>query len=172
LDHCAAVFRYETPIQQLISTFKFHGGLAEGRVLGHLLAASMAKHYSGCREHCLLLPVPLHSKRLRQRGFNQAALLARITGRILAMPLSLTMVRRNLDTPSQALLDARQRRQNLRGAFEMLENLQQGNPERIIIIDDVMTTLSTVSALAGTLRDAGVKHIDAWALARAYKVPS
>ena len=166
LDHCQALMHYETPARQLITTFKFHRGLAEGRVLGTLLGRKMKDHYAGSNAARLLIPVPLHRRRLRDRGFNQAVELARRVEFLADIPMAATVIDRVLDTPSQRELPARQRIRNLNGAFrvrnpELLQRFQ-----KVIIIDDVMTTLSTIQSLTLTIKAAGVPAVDAWAIAR------
>ncbi len=109
-----------------------------------------------------LVPVPLHRSRLRERGFNQAALLARRWGRAWGIPVRLA-ARRQRDTAHQVGLKAEQRRHNLRDAFRIHGSL----PEHVAIVDDVFTTGTTAGVLAETLRAAGCRQVDVWVLARA-----
>ena len=111
-----------------------------------------------------ILPVPLHSTRLRERGFNQALELARPMAQALALPLLIHHSQRTRATVAQTSLSAKQRRKNIRGAFQVTQPL----PARhIAIVDDVMTTGQTINELAKTLRKAGATHIDVWVCARA-----
>jgi len=109
-----------------------------------------------------LVPVPLHRNRLRERGFNQAALLAHRWGRAWGIPVRLA-ARRQRDTAHQVGLKAEERRQNLRDAFRIHGPL----PAHVAIVDDVFTTGTTASVLAETLRAAGCRQVDVWVLARA-----
>lgn len=112
----------------------------------------------------LILPVPLHKARYRQRGFNQAIEIARIVGRELQTPLDLTSCKRNRDTPHQTRLPAKKRRKNLKNAFSIIKPI---HAQHIAILDDVMTTGSTAHELAYVLKKAGVGRVDVWVCARA-----
>jgi predicted amidophosphoribosyltransferase len=106
----------------------------------------------------------LHPQRLRERGFNQALELARPVARALDVPLAATLARRVLATTEQASLTAQERRRNVADAFRIDRDL---TGQRVAVVDDVMTTGSTVGALAGALRNAGARHIQVWVCARA-----
>jgi ComF family protein len=110
-----------------------------------------------------LVPVPLHVSRLRQRGFNQSIELFLPVARAMGIPLLREVVIRHRATSSQVGLSRSQRRRNLRGAFVVRESL----PEHVAIVDDVVTTGTTVNELARVLRRAGVERIDVWSVARA-----
>lgn len=160
-DAAFSLFRYDYPVDRLLLALKFHRQLPAGRLLGQLLADALT-----ARETPLpaaVIPVPLHPARLRERGFNQAAELARPLGRTLNRPVRTDLVRRIRPTRIQSRLDARERRRNVRGAF----SIQAPPPRHVAILDDVVTTGSTVAELARTLRKAGVERIDVWSLARA-----
>jgi ComF family protein len=160
-DAAWAPFRYGWPLDRLESRFKFGADLAAGRVLSTLWQC----------EPCpvalpqLLLTVPLHAARLRQRGYNQALELARPLARSLRVPLRHDLLQRARATAAQTELDAVGRRRNVRGAFA----LRAGSvpPAHVAILDDVMTTGATVAECARVLRRAGVARVDVWALARA-----
>jgi ComF family protein len=111
-----------------------------------------------------LIPVPLHPNRLRERGFNQALELARPIASQLNIPLAADLCRRVRATPNQTQLAANKRRSNVRRAFEIKT---QKLPGHVAIIDDVITTGSTVEELAYRLNRAGVKQVEVWSLARA-----
>jgi ComF family protein len=112
----------------------------------------------------LVAPVPLHPRRLQERGFNPSALLARRLARSLGIPFSAAMISRVRDTPSQTGLGRKARRLNVRGAFA----LEPGGrvPTRVWIIDDVVTTGSTLSEVARVLRRGGAHHLVAICAAR------
>jgi ComF family protein len=110
-----------------------------------------------------LVPVPLHPGRLAERGYNQALEIARVLGGGLDLPLDSRCCHRVAATPPQAGLDEVARRRNIRGAFAVHSPLPWS---RVAIVDDVVTTGSTVSELARVLRRAGVREIEVWAAAR------
>jgi ComF family protein len=112
----------------------------------------------------LLLPMPLHPQRLQERGFNQAAEIARHLGRRLAIPCDNNACRRIRPTPPQAGLSLRERLRNLRGAFDCSHDL---SGRSVALVDDVMTTGASLNALAGAVKQAGAERVDCWVIARA-----
>jgi len=160
-DRCLAPFRYEGRIRELIARFKFRGDLATGRLLSSLLGNFLAEADFGGVE--ALIPVPLHPSRLHERGYNQALELARPLARRLGVTLLPDACRRARATPPQAGLDQRERRRNLRGAFETAGPI--GVPH-LVVLDDVMTTGTTAGELTKVLKRAGAQRVDVWALAR------
>jgi ComF family protein len=113
----------------------------------------------------IVVPVPLHPRRLAQRGFNPAAIAARDIARATGARLELRLLRRTRDTPSQTGLDRAGRRRNVRGAFETTRAIQG----RVWLVDDVVTTGATLDSCARALRRAGADEIAALALARTPK---
>ena len=114
----------------------------------------------------VLLPVPLHHARLLERGYNQADEIAKIWSRELAIPVDRKTLTRTRATSSQSGLSARQREHNVRRAFAY----QPKNEYRhVAIVDDIVTTGSTVAEITGTLHRAGVDYVEVWALARVYR---
>lgn len=162
-----APFLYRAPLDLLELRFKFSGRLAEGAALAGLFIdqARVLQRTAFADATPLLACVPLHRSRLRQRGYNQALELARPLARALQLPLAHDLLRRTRVTAPQTGLDARQRRRNLRGAFAVSNAAPL--PDHVILIDDVMTTGTTLHECARMLRRAGVERVDAWALARA-----
>lgn len=112
----------------------------------------------------VLVPIPLHRSRLRERGYDQALELARPLARHLGLPLQTQALTRVRDTSAQSRLDARQRRRNLRDAFTWNRDIAM--PAHVVLIDDVMTTGATLHSAARALRRAGAVRIDAWVCAR------
>jgi ComF family protein len=164
-----AAFAWAEPVSGLISGFKYQGHLQHGRVLGSLLAEQLAGCYQPHELPELLVPVPLHPARLRERGFNQSLLLARQLGAALAIPVASDLVARVARTPPQQGLSAQERRRNLRRAFHVSQTLQLQQFHSIALVDDVVTTMSTTRELARVLRRHGRDDlaIHVWALARA-----
>ncbi len=154
-------FLYEPPMDHLIKMLKFQGQLAAATLLGHLLQEALAHRTTPLPE--ALLPVPLHSKRLAERGFNQALEIARIVSKTLSIPVLVNAVQRSRATPPQVSLDAKARRGNVRGAFRLQQSLQA---KHVAIMDDVITTGSTVAEVAQVLKMSGVEEVEIWALAR------
>ena len=161
-DALIAALRYEPPVDRLIQGLKFDHRLESARLLGHLLAEAIVAMPHEPPE--LLLPVPLHAARLRRRGFNQALELARPLAARLGIPIGRNYCRRRRPTEEQTRLPAKGRRANVRGAFEVIRPLQV---RRVVVLDDVVTTGSTVGELTRTLRRAGAERVEVWACARA-----
>ncbi len=162
-DDAFSLFSYQQPIIYLIQQLKFKYRLAHARMLGDLLNVAWAKKQVNQHDVCIL-PVPLYKSRLRQRGFNQSIELARALSKTTGWPMELHRVQRLRETISQTGLDAKERRKNIRGAFKVIESLAQ---KQVLIIDDVVTTGSTVNELSRVLKQAGVEHVTVLSLARA-----
>ncbi|MCB2250358.1 ComF family protein [Pseudomonas chlororaphis] len=164
-----APWRYGFPVDSLVSRFKHNGKWPFGRLLAELLAQSLQHRFAeDLPRPDALLPVPLARQRLRQRGYNQAAMLARWLGETLDIPCDDASLQRIQDTPPQQGLDARARQRNLRQAFA----LAPGAPVRgrhLALVDDVFTTGATTRALAQLLRQAGARRVDVYCLARTPK---
>jgi ComF family protein len=159
-DAAFAPFRYDEPVRHLIQTLKFGARYPGARLLGTLLAERL-KGRADLPE--VIIPVPLHAGRYRERGFNQATEIARTVSLHLEIPLDLKACRRVRATAAQTRLPARERRKNLRKAF----TVRSGLPYRhVTIVDDVITTGTTVNELARALRQAGAERIEVWACAR------
>lgn len=168
VDRCIAPLRYADPVDRLISSFKFHARFCDGRSLALLLAGSARRAYAEEPLPELLLPMPLHRDRWRQRGYNQAMEIARVVGRDLNLPLCATAVsRRRATAPQTSLQTIAARRRNVSGAFIALRPEQIQGVTHVAIVDDVITTMATVNALAACLRQMGIPRVDAWCLARA-----
>jgi ComF family protein len=165
LDGCFALFGYQPPIDQWIHSLKFGRDLAAARLLGELLLAELAAGGLPTVGAPVLLPVPLHTRRLRQRGYNQSLEIARPLIRN-GLRLSGCRCQRNRHTAAQSSLPARHRQRNIRGAFSVRGRLEDPH---ILLIDDVMTTGATLNELARTLKAAGATRVDACVIARAAK---
>ena len=158
-----SLFRYEGDVVSLIHQLKFNEKLRISRLLGEMLADCI--HINNAEIPDTIIPVPLSSKRLRQRGFNQSIEIARPVARRWNIALDTSSVRRARDTQSQTGLDRKQRRKNIRGAFEVKKPL---GVQHVAIIDDVVTTTSTVAELSRVLKRSGVERVDVWSVARAW----
>jgi ComF family protein len=111
----------------------------------------------------MLVAMPLHPARLRQRGFNQSHEIAKALSRRLGIPLAAEACLRTRDTTPQASLPWKERTRNIRGAFACHGNV---SGKRIAVVDDVMTTGASLDELARTLRRAGAARVEAWVVAR------
>ena len=160
-DRCYAPLRYAYPLDHLVSGLKFRSKLAHGNLLSRLVADHLMQQQ--CELPELIIPVPLHASRQRERGFNQALELARPLGKWFGLPIENSHVIRNRATSPQMGLDKQARRKNIRGAFELKRKL---TARHVAIVDDVVTTGNTVNELATLLRRGGVERVDVWAVAR------
>lgn len=157
-----ALYRYEAPIDNLILRLKFHHDLRLARLLGERLATRLLSR--SCERPDLIVPVPLHRARLRERGYNQALELARPVAQRLNIGLDVHGVRRVLPTRAQSDLSLAERRRNVRKAFAVARDY---TGLKIAVLDDVMTSGSTVEALARCLKKAGAEEVSVWVVARA-----
>jgi ComF family protein len=157
-----ALFRYEQPIDKLILRLKFHQELRLARLFGERLAARLCA--PDVARPDLIVPVPLHSSRLRSRGYNQALELARPVARHLNIGLDAHGMRRVLPTRAQSDLSLLERRRNVRKAFRAARDYTGLS---VAIVDDVMTSGSTAEAVARCLMKAGAKEVSVWVIARA-----
>lgn len=160
-----ALFSYDPPVTNLVTGLKFHNRLAYGRVLSELLKEAVeTKWYQNLSLPEAIIPMPLHSRRLRSRGYNQAMELVLPFRKQDKIPVLHKVCVRNRVTKKQSGLNAEQRRHNLKDAFqiELLEPLNH-----VAIVDDVVTTGNTVAALSRALKKAGVDQIDVWCICRA-----
>ena len=115
----------------------------------------------------LVLPVPLHRKKLALRGYNQSAELARVIARQCNLELDVSSCRRHKATVAQQGLDARSRKANVKNAFELSGSGKLAAVKSVAIIDDVVTTTATVWELSVLLKGAGIETIEVWCVARA-----
>ena len=152
-----AALDYAFPADRMVQALKYAHRLSLSRLFVELMAAEP------CPQADLVVPMPLHPARLRLRGFNQAAELARPLAAAWGIPLRLDGIVRDLDTHPQAALPWKARAGNVRGAFRV-----RGSVEglRVVVVDDVMTTGATLDALAGCLLSAGAASVSAVVLAR------
>ena len=162
-DETHSAFAYRGPIEGMVQRFKFGGDLAAGRVLAQLMARRVARE--AWRRPQLMVPVPLHRHRRWQRGFNQSEMICRDLSQALSRLPWAPALRRARSTPAQSELPAERRRGNVRGAFS-LQRLPPG-ARHVALVDDVMTTGSTLDECARVLKRAGVVCVDVWIVARA-----
>ena len=163
LDHVLAALTYNYPWIKPIQQFKFqeHTGWASSFAAlmqsnPQIAACLSAAHW--------VVPMPLSDARLRTRGFNQALLLARA---LCHAKVATNLLARPRDTTAQSTLTRKQRWRNVRGAYQVPETSTVAHSQRIVLIDDVMTTGASLCAAASALRQAGATQVSAVVLARA-----
>lgn len=157
-----SAFAYGSPIDHLIQQFKYANRLDLGRVLGIAMAKQLGPKLKYLPD--LLVPVPLHRSKLRQRGYNQALELAKWLSKQLGVAVDTVSTSRQRKTLAQTGLPYKERRHNIRNAFSMVAEKLAG--KHIALVDDVMTTGSTANELTRILLKSDVKRVDVWVLAR------
>ena len=148
---------YEGVLAEAVNQLKFHGIRRLSDPLGRLMLTLTLPVMDG------IVPVPLHPQRLRERGFNQSLLLARVISKEIPVPLLTNILRKKKGTPPQTGLSAKERRSNLKNSFAVngkIENL------RLFLCDDVMTTGATATECSNELMKAGAQEIIVLTLAR------
>ncbi len=156
-----ALFKYQYPTNNLIKAFKYNNRPE----LANCFADRLTKKLL-CEEGAMpktLLPTPLHSKRQRHRGYNQSLELAHQLGKKLGIDVNSSLCRRIKNTAPQSKLPMKRRKENVKGAFQLIDHKMPGH---IAIIDDVITTGATVDEIAGLLIKAGCQRVDVWSVAR------
>ncbi|MGZ5084740.1 MAG: phosphoribosyltransferase family protein [Usitatibacter sp.] len=159
-DDALAAFEYRFPLDRMVHRFKYGGDLA----LGRWLALRLADRASAGTRPDLLVAPPVAASRLRERGFNQAVVIAAHVGRRLRVGHEPAAFAKTRETAPQPGLNRRERLANLRGSFRCELRLRG---EHVAIVDDVITTGATTHALARLLKDGGASRVSVWALARA-----
>ena len=156
-----AATRYHYPVDKALSELKFNKQLHYARSLSHLLERKVKHHYRSSPYPDAIVAIPLHPKRLKERGFNQSNIIARQLSKALGIPQTSALTRVK-DTPHQIGLSEKQRKSNLNNAFRLEQNL----PQHIALVDDVVTTGSTITEATKLCLKQGVKQVDVWCLAK------
>ena len=159
-----ALFPYEPPVMQLIIALKFQHKLSHSRLFSHLLIEKIiTEWYQNKPLPDLIIPIPLHPQRLRERGFNQALEIARPISKHLGIPLDIHGTQRTKHTAAQSGLTALERQRNITGAFAANRDYTGLS---VVVVDDVMTTGQTAREISRVLRARGASRIDVWCCAR------
>lgn len=161
LDNLCVALDYASPIDQLILGGKFSNQLTNLSLLAELFLRYWSKQSMDLPE--VLIPIPLHAGRLRERGYNQALEIAKIMGKTLKVPVDFSCVKRVKATKAQASLPARLRSKNIKAAFELTRAVHY---TRVALVDDVLTTGNTARELSQVLKNAGVEKVDVYCIAR------
>ncbi len=165
-DATRALFSYEYPVNRLLQHYKYRESLHLASTFSSLFIHAPRSIKSTTA--ALIIPMPMHHERLKQRGFNQALEIARHLARQLEIELDFTSCRRTKLTPPQASLPLKERIRNIQGVFNCSRNLDGLN---IALVDDVMTTGASLNELAKTLKQAGAAHVECWVVARTLPQP-
>lgn len=164
-DRTRALFQYHYPLDAMLQRYKYQQQLGLANTFSNLMADAFCNQ-DAMVEHALfdrIIPMPLHPKRLADRGFNQSVEISRLISKRLKLPLDTASCNRIKFSPPQASLPFKARIKNMRGAFECDTSLQG---ERILLLDDVMTTGASLHELAATVKNAGASHVECWVVAR------
>jgi ComF family protein len=156
-----AALDYQFPVDQLVCRFKFQRDLACGEVLAQELLRTINR--VGPPLPNVIIPVPLHHRRQFSRSFNQAEVLARPVARRLNIPVACGVLKRVRSTRAQSGLTATDRRKNIRGAFRCRQRV----PPHVALVDDVLTTGTTLAECSRALLRAGANEVSVWVAARA-----
>lgn len=151
---------YDGKLLEAIHLFKYGGKINIGKILGRMLA----QYPLDFSVYDLIIPVPLHIKKLRKRGFNQAVLLCREIGKRHTVPLEISSLKRLRYTESQVGLNEDERVKNIKGAFDVRGGVFKGL--KTLLVDDIFTTGATVNECSRVLRNAGVDRVDVLTLAK------
>jgi ComF family protein len=167
-DSCVCLLGYESEISGKILAIKDFSDFRAARILGQHLAQIFVAHYRTENKPMpeLLLPVPLHASRMRRRGYNQAIELARIIAVRTGLPIVTDACLRRNTGHSQRGLNATERQANAGKMFECGDGLSKVHHKRIAIIDDVVTTTTTIADMSGLIKSGGAVSVEVWALAR------
>jgi ComF family protein len=164
-ERTLALYHYQNPIDFLILGCKFQGKLVYAKVLGTLLARHLKQYYATHHKPEVIIPIPLHRERLRERGYNQSLEIARPIAKALHIPYKIDNCVRVKPTAAQSLLPPNERKENISHAFALARPLPY---KHIAVIDDIITTGSTMRELCNFLRrHTAVQKIDVWSVARA-----
>lgn len=161
-----ASFCYAAPIDKAIQQLKYNHKQYFASIFANFLATRIHQQYQDSSLPCCLIPVPMHKRKLKERGFNQAQLISKKLSQLLAIPTNASMLQKIKSTPAQTRLNKRERTRNLKGAFILTGSVVG---QHIALVDDVVTTRATSDLLSQLLMDAGAKRVDVWCIARTAK---
>lgn len=164
-DAAWAACLYEDPLPRLLYAFKYYGKTSLKKIFSQLIIDFIATYHVPLENFDMMMPIPLHPTRYRERGFNQAELLSQEISRYYSLPHRADILSRSKFTNSQTIQeDAKQRWTNVEGAFRINTSLDIAD-KNILIVDDLLTTAATVHAAAQTLKDAGTAYVGVLTLA-------
>ena len=155
-DKGTAVFAYDEVMRRSITMFKYHNRREYASFYAKEMYQTCGHFLKMCKPEDIL-PVPIHPKKKRQRGFNQAELVAKKLGKLMNIPVDTNYLRRVEKTIPQKELTRQQRKENLKKAFSIVKTHKRY--ERVLIIDDIYTTGATIDAISEILRENQSKFI-------------
>ena len=161
-DSCLSGCMYRYPVDQMIRRLKYLARLDLAHALSRPLLETLDRDMEVVPD--CLVPTPMHGKRLRRRGYNQAREIASVLSQRLSLPVDDQLLRRHKLTAYQYELRPEQRKKNVGGAFSLMKTMRYKN---IAIVDDILTTGATADELARLLKHHGAQHVQVWCLARA-----
>ncbi len=168
-DVTRALFRYDYPLDRLLQHYKYRESLYLANTFSSLFIDRLLGSVPNTDTRIdLIIPMPMHHERIRQRGFNQALEIARDFSKKLHTTLDFSSCTRTKLMPPQASLPLKERIRNVQGVFECDKNLQG---LRVALVDDVMTTGASLNELARTVKQAGATHVECWVIARTLPQP-
>ena len=161
-DATHPLFTYDFPLDRLLQQYKYKETIQLANTFATMLQQKLSQQQS-TRNIDVIIPMPMHDKRLQERGFNQALEITRKLAKLIKLPLDYDVCHRVKLTPPQASLPLKERSKNIRGVFNCQKDLKGLN---VAIVDDVMTTGASLDELAKTLKQAGAAHVECWVIAR------
>ncbi|MDR2219532.1 MAG: ComF family protein [Methylobacillus sp.] len=158
-DATRALLAYQFPVSAVLQCYKYAGFLA----IAHMMAELFARRLGDVAMPDVIVPMPLHATRLKERGFNQAVEIGRILARRLNIPFESAHAKRTRYTATQAGLALKERHRNVRGVFAFDARIAG---KKIVLLDDIMTTGASLNALALAAKKAGAARVECWVMAR------
>ena len=170
LDGIFAAFYYKNGVDTAIHNMKFKNQPKLAQTIGSLVCEEMLKH-GPLPDFDYIVPVPMHPKKKRQRGYNQAELVAKEEARILEKEIRTDILLKIQNTKPQILLKREERLRNLEGAFKVNDNniIEKNHNKHILLVDDVLTTGTTINTCARILKESGFSSVYALVIALAEK---
>lgn len=155
-DRGMGIFLYQGAVKESMMRFKFRGRKEYGAYFGSMMLL-YGREFLEREAPQVIIPVPIHKRKLRIRGYNQAQVLAEVIGSGLSIPIRTDLVLRTKFTKAQKTLDRKERKKNLEQAFSV--GKEAGRYRCVLLVDDIYTTGSTVNAIAGKLKMQGVEKV-------------
>ena len=157
---------YQHPVAEMLQQLKYSQQLAYAVPLAHVLVKAICHRYQQDDFPEVIVPMPLHDKRLCERGYNQAGVIARHLSKKLSVPVKHRLVQRIKDTKPLLNLSAKARHRYMQGAFQA----KQSKFKHIALVDDIITSTASAETVAKACQKKGIERIDLWAIARTPKI--
>ncbi len=160
IDHTTCIFTYTQPIRHWVKLYKYHDQLHFKRLFSYWMAKTTNHRRNNID---LIIPVPIHTKKQRQRGYNQCDLIGKEIASKLNIEYSRNTLIKNINTPPQTSLKKKERERNIHNSFSVKKDINQ---LRIAVVEDVITTGSTIRSISKILKKNGAARVEIWAIAR------